>query len=232
MTSYKNYCHKSAKKIDDFLAENPELGPEHLQVLKKLNIDLEEQFKRMEISWFSKMDDIADAPTHATLEKMFNDVDDYVTKTLGVSQKAILGRSPSTNAGAASGHVKIDDTLKPRQALIRSFTLEEANIWFDGFTAYYNHNEKVLEKLTPLMRRQLLNNVIEVGLASALQTDDDVTMATPILGVNGCLTRLKNIFLEKNPLFLRHYRFQQCSQTQGVTVPEFLDPEKGQSKGM
>ena len=58
MTSYKNYCHKSAKKIDDFLAENPELGPKHLQVLEKLNTDLEEHFKRMEISWFSMMDDI------------------------------------------------------------------------------------------------------------------------------------------------------------------------------
>ena len=78
-----------------------------------------------------------------------------------------------------------------------------------------------MEKLTPLVRRQILNNVIEAGLASALQTDDDVTMATPILGENGCLTRLKNIFLEKNPLFLRRYRFQQCSQTQGETVPEW-----------
>ena len=133
------------------------------------------------------MDDVVDGQTHATLEKMFNDVDDYVTKTLGVSQKAILGRSPSTNAGAASGHVKIDDILKPRQELLRSFTLEEANIWFDGFTAYYNPNEKVLEKLTPLVRRQLLNNVIEAGLASALQTDNEVTMATPILGGDGCL---------------------------------------------
>jgi hypothetical protein len=187
MTSYKKYCEKGAKKIDDFLDENPDLNPENLQVLKKLNTDLEEQFKRMEVSWFSMMGDIDDVPTHTALEKIFDDVDDYVTKTLGVSRKAISENSSPTNAGTASGHVKIDDTLKPRQALLRSFTLEEANIWFDGFTAYYNHNEKVLEKLTPLVRRQLLNNVIEAGLASALQTDDDVTMATPILGDNGCL---------------------------------------------
>ena len=44
MTSYKNYCQKSAKKIDDFLAENPELRPKDLQVLKELNTDLKEQF--------------------------------------------------------------------------------------------------------------------------------------------------------------------------------------------
>ena len=103
MTSYKNYCQKSAKKIDDFLAENPELGPEDLQVLKELNTDLKEQFKRMEVSWFSMMVDIEDVPTHTALEKMFNDVDDRVKKTLRASQKAISGKTSPTNAGTASG---------------------------------------------------------------------------------------------------------------------------------
>ena len=87
-----------------------------------------------------------------------------------------------------------------------------------------------MEKLTPLVRRQVLNNVIEAGLASALQMDDDVTMATPILGKNGCLARLKNIFLEKNPLFLRCYWFQQCSQTQGETVPEWWIRKKAKAR--
>jgi hypothetical protein len=187
MTSYRNHCERKATEIDDFLAENPDLSPEHLQILKKLNADLEDQFKRMETSWESMMDDIEDEPTHTAVEKIFNDVGDNVRKTLGISRKTILGKPSSTNAGAASGNVKIDDTLKPRQALLRSFTLEEASIWFDGFTAYYKHNEKVLEKLTPLVRRQLLNNVLEAGLASALQTDDEVTTDTPILGGNGCL---------------------------------------------
>ena len=90
MTSYKTHCEKNAKKMDDFLTENPELGPEHLQVLKKLNADLEKQFERMETSWFSMLGDIEDVPAHTALEKMFNDVDDHVTKTLRVSQKAIL----------------------------------------------------------------------------------------------------------------------------------------------
>ena len=64
MTSYKKYCEKSAKKIDDFIGENPDLNPKNIQVLEKLNTDLEEQFKRMEVSWFSMMDDIDDMPTH------------------------------------------------------------------------------------------------------------------------------------------------------------------------
>ena len=48
----------------------------------------------MEISCFSMMDDIDDVPAHTALKKIFNDVDDYVTKTLGVSQKAISGSLP------------------------------------------------------------------------------------------------------------------------------------------
>ena len=103
MTSYKNFCEKKAKKIDDFIGENLDLNPENLQDLKKLNADLEDQFKRMETSWESMMDDIDDAPTHTALEKMFNDVGDYVAKTLGISQEAISGKSSLTNAGAASG---------------------------------------------------------------------------------------------------------------------------------
>ena len=55
MTSYKNFCEKKAKKIVDFLHENPDLSPKHLQVLEKLNADLEDQFKRMETSWESMM---------------------------------------------------------------------------------------------------------------------------------------------------------------------------------
>ena len=93
MTSYKTHCEKNAKKIDDFLTENPDLNPENLQVLKKLNADLEKQFERMETSWFSMMGDIEDVPIHTALEKMFNDVDDHVTKTLRVSQKAISGKT-------------------------------------------------------------------------------------------------------------------------------------------
>ena len=85
MTSYKTHCDKNAKKIDDFLADNPDLNPKGIQVLEKLNADLEEQFKRMEVSWFSMMNNIEDVPIHTAMEKVFNDVDDHVTKTLRTS---------------------------------------------------------------------------------------------------------------------------------------------------
>ena len=235
MTTYKAYCEKKAKNIDDFLAENADPGPEDILELKRLNSELIGQFNRMEAAWDSMMNEIDD-PTHTGLEKMFNNVDTYVSKTLKASKKIISEKSATTGpaAGAASttmtGNVKIDDTLKPRQELLRSFTLEEANIWFDGFIAYFNHNEKVLARLTPLVHRQLLNNSLGAGLAAALQTDDTVKVDTPILGKDGCLSKLKAIFLEKNPLFLRRHRFQQCRQTQGETVAEWWIRKKAKAR--
>ena len=47
MTSFKGHCDKKAKKIDQFLSDNPDPNPEDLQVLKKLNADLEDQLNRM-----------------------------------------------------------------------------------------------------------------------------------------------------------------------------------------
>ena len=100
---------------------------------------------------------------------MFNEVSEEVAKVLAASKKVILEQATSTQptTGTVSptrnANTKIDDTLKPRQELLRSFTLEEANIWFDGFKAYFNHNEKVIEKLPPSVRRQILNNSIEAG---------------------------------------------------------------------
>ena len=76
----------------------------------------------MEVSWFSMINDIEDVPIHTALEKVFNDVDDHMMKTLRVSRKTISGKTSPTNAGTASGHVKIDDTLKPRQALLWHYT--------------------------------------------------------------------------------------------------------------
>ena len=90
-------------------------------------------------------------------------------ETIAHSNKVISEKSaaPSTGATPSAGNAKIDDTLKPRQELLRSYNLEEANVWFDGFTAYFNHNEKVLQKLPASVRWQILNNSIEAALANA-----------------------------------------------------------------
>ena len=99
----------------------------------------------METAWESMMADV-DNDIFLALDKMFNKVSKEVAKMLTASKKVISDKATSTQpaTGIASptrnANTKIDDTLKPRQELLRSFTLEGANICFDSFKAYFNLN--------------------------------------------------------------------------------------------
>ena len=59
MTSYRDFCQKKAKRIDDFLHANPELDHEGIQELKKLNSALEDKLKHMEPAWEAMMGEVA-----------------------------------------------------------------------------------------------------------------------------------------------------------------------------
>ena len=140
MTAYKGFCQRKAQKIDDFLHANPNLNSRGIQELENLNSTLEAQLERMETAWESMMGDL-ETGLYSALDKMFNEVSEEVAKVLGVSKKIISEKATSTQPATEiasltrNANTKIDDTLKPRQELLRFFTLEEANIWFDGFKA-------------------------------------------------------------------------------------------------
>ena len=231
--AYKNNCSSKIKKIEAFIAANTgELNAEKILVLKKLNSALEDQFTRMELDWDASMKEITDDTTLEELQKVVKESEAAVDKTLDDSRKFIDDKSvPNPGSGTSStGHAKIDDTLRPKDTLLRSFNLEEANLWFQKFTAYFTHNEKALRGQGLVVRRQLLDNCIEAGLASALRTDDKIKDETPVIGdENSCLSRLKEIFLERNPLFLRRYRFQECRQEQGESVTEWWIRKKAKA---
>ena len=118
MTSYKGFCQKKAKKIDDFLHANPDLNSEDIQKLKKLNTDLESQLERMQTAWEAMMDEV-EPDVHTALDKMLSEMSEEVERTLAVSEKAISDKAASTQSGtgttSSAGNTKIDDTLKPRQ---------------------------------------------------------------------------------------------------------------------
>ena len=218
MTAYKKYVEDKAKSVDDFIAKNPSLSQEGVTEVKERVMALKNQVARMETAWESMFDGLEEDVYNA-LEKMYMDTKTHADKTLDAAWKAISNTTPTTTGGQAN--VKIDDTLRPKHELLRSFTLEEANIWFDSFEAYVNHNRKVIDKLEVKVQRQLLFNSIEAAMASALQTDETITQDTPIIGDESCLKKLKAYFMEKNPLFLRRHRFQQCQQAPGETVAEW-----------
>ena len=99
------------------------------------------------------------------------------------------------------------------------FELEEANIWFENFEAYVDHNKMVIDKLEVKVQRQLLFNSIEAVMASALQTNQTITQDTPIM-MSPALE--KAYFMEVNTLFLRRHQYKQCQQAPVETVAEWL----------
>ena len=72
------------------------------------------------------------------------------------------------------------------------------------------------------VKRALLNKCLDTKLVSALRTHKDVTPTTEIDAPSArCLAKLPEIFLEKNPLWLRRHRYFQCTQVKSETVEEW-----------
>ena len=90
---------------------------------------------------------------------------------------------PNTNGGSS---IKINEMLKPKELLLQSMTLEEADQLFTNFRAFLKHNEKALSRQDISVSRTLLNNSIEAGLSLALRADAKIQATTPIAGKDGC----------------------------------------------
>ena len=79
-----------------------------------------------------------------------------------------------------------------------------------------------MTKMDISVKRALLNKCLDTKLVSALRTHKDVTYTTEIDALStGCLAKLLEIFLEKNPLWLRRHRYFQCSQIKSETIKEW-----------
>ena len=59
--------------------------------------------------------------------------------------------------------------LKPKELMMCSMTLEEADEWFESYRAFLAHNERTLARQDIKVSRALLNRSIEAGLASSLR---------------------------------------------------------------
>ena len=211
MNAYKGYCQKKAKEVDDFLhaKADQEFSTWDIQKLEELNVSLKNQFERMETAWETMMDNIEDNGTFEALEEVLNNVSEDVKKTLTASEKAISDNAAPTQSGTSgatpqpvSGAVKIEDTLKPRELLSADMNLEEANLWFDAYRAHIGFNRNNMAKLDIKVRRAMLNACLDPKMASSLRTNSKIEAETEIdTPDTGCLDVLREIFLEKNPLW-------------------------------
>ena len=87
--------------------------------------------------------------------------------------------------------------MKPKELLSSEMNLEEADQWFDSYQAFISFNKRNMAKLEISVRQQLLNKCLDPKMVSALRTHKDITPTTEIDAPNGCLDKLRAIFLEK-----------------------------------
>ena len=117
---------------------------------------------------------------------------------------------------------KIDELLKTKELLSSEMTLEEADEWFESYNPFISYNKRSMTKMDISVKRALLNKCLDTKLVSALRTQKDVTPTTEKDTPSaGCLAKLREIFLEKNPLWLRRHRYFQCTQVKSETVEEW-----------
>ena len=141
--------------------------------------------------------------------------------------KRTLDRAPKTGEASTSTQeaistAKIDKLLKPKELLISEMALEEADQWFESYKAFISYNKRSMTKMDISVKRALLNKCLDTKLVSAHRTHKDVTLTTGIdTPSTKCLTKLREIFLEKNPLWLRRHRYFQCTQVKSETVEEW-----------
>ena len=66
-----------------------------------------------------------------------------------------------------------------------------------------------------------MNKSIEAKMSSTLRAHPDVENTTPIADRNGCLNKLREMFLEKNLFWLRHHHYVKCIKQKGETVNDW-----------
>ena len=119
-----------------------------------------------------------------------------------------------------TGPPKTNDMLKPKKPLEEKMSLEAALHWFRTYKNHLDLNKVMLSQQSPGVQRGLLENDIDSHLANALRAHPDITDDTPIESDNGtnCLKILKDIFMDKNPTWVRRKTWFECTQKEDETV--------------
>ena len=231
MGSLKGFCTTKAKALDDFLdsVKDRDITSNDVTIIKELRQALKEQFDRMHLKWEAFItadpDPFENDEVFTKCKKDYDESQVLVDKHMVVSKitldRALSDGAPQAEGATGATNIKIDETLKPKELLATSMTLEEADEWFRGYKAFLKHNERALKKLDVQVNQALLNKSIEAKLSSALRALPGVLDTTSIADPNGCLEKLRGIFLDKNPLWLRRHYYFKCVQGDHETVNEW-----------
>ena len=152
-------------------------------------------------------EDIESSPLHARFITAMNAIRDCRRK---VDRLSSALNQQSTSTSTSSHSFRINDALKPER-LLASATLAEFRSWQQNFNLYFSSNH--MERFPIPEQQGYLNSCIEIKLQQMLSTFIDSN--TAINGDNGCLSKLRNIFLQNTPVLTRRYNFFQCDQKPG-----------------
>jgi hypothetical protein len=151
----------------------------------------------METTWDNMKGEIEDGSIFDKVEAMITAAEEAANRALLNSeefleareaQEQVSGNAVDTVPSANHASARIDSTLRPKDALGRTMSVEEFNLWFTGLDtcltpsmdACLDWDQKVLEHGNEENERQLLDNYLESDPASALLMIEQITPDTPI----------------------------------------------------
>ena len=169
----QNSLKSKREKMESQVERYETAFDEHYKAILDEDATLEEEEKNYD----KFAADLAD--TIKTMQALSEEVEDFI-KNHGATANANGGNA----VAAPPSSSKIDDTLRPRETLLRTMSLEEFNVWSDKFTAYIRQNERLLSGQSTSVKREILYNCLGSSLVQALKTDSTITDATPIIGDN------------------------------------------------
>ena len=191
-----------------------EVEASHVQKLEQAVI---KRFESVADKWveLDDEDNFADGAEREKCQSDYNEAERIHKSAMNASREILSQpRAPtsnvtqSTTTATPSGPSKIVDTLKPRCPLNEEMTLEEAQLWFKNYKAHLAYNKDALAKQEIQVQRAMLDVDLDPRMASALRSHEKIKDETKIDATDqevSCLETLREIFLEKNPLWLRRH---------------------------
>ena len=155
------------------------------------------------------------------LNDEYNTVKQDLIAGLGIVQKVLDARRPPETArpaATANALPKIQDSLKPKDKLHEKYTLQKWHYWRESFEAFSTSSQ--LDKHPILGQHTILYQLLDDSLENKLRVKAKPT--TPLLGKDGMLDLLDEIFLQMNPIHIRRVNFFSSKQDKHQKYSDFL----------